>query len=275
MIACSLAIFCVPKESTMVTIELKASGIAATARATAKRKASPGASPLKILIPNRMAQKIMINIESFFPKSSRFTWSGVLFSDVFFRRLAIFPTSVPIPMPVTSYAPRPYVTKLPENTRFVWSPRAAPSGTSSRDFSTDKLSPVSALSSTFRLAHSTSFPSAGTQSPASRITRSPIVTSLDGICFNTPSRMTFASGADICFRLSRDCSAFKVCTVPRIAFIVITTRITIALSKSPRNPDTIAAMISIMTRKSLYCSRKICSVLFFFPSTSSLKPYFS
>ena len=50
---------------------------------------------------------------------------------------------------------------------------------------------------------------------------------LDGICISTPSRITLASGADNCFRLFKDCSAFKVCTVPRIAFIVITTKITI------------------------------------------------
>ena len=40
IMAFSLAIFCVPIACTMVTIELKASGIAATAKATAKRSAS-------------------------------------------------------------------------------------------------------------------------------------------------------------------------------------------------------------------------------------------
>ncbi len=43
--ACSLAIFWVPKDSTMVTMELRASGMAATARATAKRKAFITFSP--------------------------------------------------------------------------------------------------------------------------------------------------------------------------------------------------------------------------------------
>ena len=64
---------------------------------------------------------------------------------------------------------------------------AVPTATSSRFFSTAMLSPVSALSSTFRLAHSISFPSAGIQSPASSITSSPIVTSLDGIRKNMVS----------------------------------------------------------------------------------------
>ena len=147
------------------------------------------------------------------------------------------------------------MAKLPENTRFVWSPSAAPSGTSSNDFSTERLSPVSALSSTFRLAQEMRAPSAGIQSPASMTTSSPTVTSRDGINIRLPSRMTLASGADSCFKLFKDCSAFIVCTVPRIAFIVITTKITIALSASPKNPDTTAAIIKITTRKSLNCSR--------------------
>ena len=222
-----------------------------------------------------MPENTRINIDNFFPKSSRFTCSGVRFSDVFFIRSAIFPTSVFMPIAVTSYLPLPYVTKLPENTLFVWSPSAVPTATSSRFFSTAMLSPVSALSSTFRLAHSISFPSAGIQSPASSITSSPIVTSLDGIWIIFPSLATFASGADNCFKLLSDCSAFTVCTVPSIAFIVITTKITIALSASPKIPEITADMINMITRKSLNCSRNICMVLFFFPSTSSLKPYFS
>ena len=64
------------------------------------------------------------------------------------------------------------------------------------------------------------------------------------------------------FRLASDCSALIVCTVPSIAFIVITIRITAALSTSPINPDATAAMIRIMTRKSLYCSKKICKIVF-------------
>ena len=221
---------------------------------------------------NKIAQNTSIMIDSFFPKSSRFIWRGVRFSDVVFNNLAIFPTSVSIPIAVTSNVPLPYVEKLPENTLFVWSPNAAPSDASSNDFSTDRLSPVSALSSTLRLAHSKSFPSAGIQSPASITTSSPTVTSLDGICITTPSLITFASGADSCFKLFSDCSAFTVCTVPRIALIVMTINITAALSASPRKPDTIAAMIRIMTRKSLNCSRNIWIMLFFLPSTSSLNP---
>ena len=96
-----------PKESTIVTIELKASGIAATARATAKRKESPILPPRNTFMPNTSAQTARIRIASFWPKLSRLTWSGVFFSDVVFRREAILPTSVSMPMAVTIKEPRP------------------------------------------------------------------------------------------------------------------------------------------------------------------------
>ena len=91
----------------MVTIELKASGIAATASATANRKALPGCSPRNTLRANKIPQKSRIKMESFFPKASRFTWRGVCFSEVDFKSPAIFPTSVCIPMAVTTALPRP------------------------------------------------------------------------------------------------------------------------------------------------------------------------
>ena len=62
----------------------------------------------------------------FLTKLIQIDLSGVLFSDVVFKRDAIFPTSVSIPIPVTTNFPLPYVTKLPENTMFTRSP----SGTS-------------------------------------------------------------------------------------------------------------------------------------------------
>ena len=153
------------------------------------------------------------------------------------------------------------------------SPRGASPSIALLSLSTPRLSPVSALSSTLRPAFSTMRPSAGTKSPASRLTRSPTVISAEGIFTNCPFRSTLASGADIFFRLSRDCSALTVCTVPKTALSVITIKITAALSKSPSIPETIAAMIRITTRKSLNCSKKICATDFFFPSASALGPY--
>ena len=66
--ACSLAIFRVPKERTMVTMELSASGMAATARATAKRKALITFSPRsRTLTANKRPHRIKMPMESFLP----------------------------------------------------------------------------------------------------------------------------------------------------------------------------------------------------------------
>ena len=103
----SFAILDVPNASTMVTMELNASGIAATANATANRNASAAFPPLNTWTPNRIPQKIRIRIDKLFPNWSRLIWRGVFFSDAFFNSPAIFPTSVSIPIPVTRKDPLP------------------------------------------------------------------------------------------------------------------------------------------------------------------------
>ena len=76
--------------STMVTMELRASGIAATASATAKRKAFITFSCRhSTLTPNSTAQITRMMIDSFLPNWSRLTCSGVFRSSVFFRSWAI------------------------------------------------------------------------------------------------------------------------------------------------------------------------------------------
>ena len=140
-------------------------------------------------------------------------------------------------------------------------------------FSTGRLSPVRALSAVLRLALSSSRPSAHTASPASSTTTSPGTTSRPGIWMILPSRRTLAVGADICFKLSKEAWAFTVCTVPRMAFMVITARMTTVLSTSPTMAEITAARMRMITRKSANCSRKIRRVVFLPPSCSSLGPY--
>ena len=107
IMAFSLAIFCVPIACTMVTIELKASGIAATAKATAKRSASIIGWPRQICKPSTMAQMIKIAVASLDENLSSETWSGVRRSLVSFIKEAILPISVFIPVPVTNTLARP------------------------------------------------------------------------------------------------------------------------------------------------------------------------
>ena len=108
IMAFSFAIFWVPKDSTMVTMELKASGMAATARATANRNACMGASRrISTLTANKTAQIINIMAERWCPNRSRLTCSGVFFSSVLLSSAAILPISVSMPVSVTRNFARP------------------------------------------------------------------------------------------------------------------------------------------------------------------------
>ena len=119
MIACSFAICCVPIACTIVTIEPSASGIAATARATANINASRTGILRYRLNTKISAQIIRIPPASRLPKRSIESSRGVSFSCVSFIIPAIFPISVFIPVAVTTAIPRPAVTSDPENTILV------------------------------------------------------------------------------------------------------------------------------------------------------------
>ena len=107
MIACSLAIFWVPIACTIVTIEPRASGIAATASATANIIASRSGISRYIDRPNTSAQTARIRYDSFFPKSSNAICSGVFFSFALFKSPAILPISVFIAVSVTKTSALP------------------------------------------------------------------------------------------------------------------------------------------------------------------------
>ena len=77
------------------------------------------------------------------------------------------------------------------------------------------------------------------------------------------------------FRLSRDFSALKYCTVPKIAFRMSTAKMTRVLSRLPENMEMRAAAIRMATSRSLNCSAKTASTLFFLPSASWLGPYWA
>ena len=205
-----------------------------------------------MLSPNTSAQMISIPAARWLPNWSRLICSGVFFSPVLFIRAAILPISVFIPVPVTRTVPRPAATREPENTMLCCSAR----GTFSAlifpvFFSTLIDSPVRELSFTSRECVSSRRPSAATMSPASRSRISPGTTSEDRISCLRPSRRTPAIGAERDFKLSKDFSAFWCSTVPRTAFKRSTAKMTAVLSTSPDIMEMTAAMIKMMTRRSL------------------------
>ncbi len=112
MMAFSLAIFWVPMAWTMVTMELRASGMAATARATANMRESRMAWAPKLPAwyrdrANTPTQMMRIIMASRRLNWSRLSWRGVLRRWVWFIRAATFPSSVSIPVPVITTRARP------------------------------------------------------------------------------------------------------------------------------------------------------------------------
>ena len=151
MMAFSAAIFWVPMACTMVTMEPRASGMAATASATANIRESRMGICRYRLSRNTMPEITMITAASLLLNWSKLTCRGVFFSLVAFIRDAILPISVFIPVPVTTTTPRPRVTRELENTMFTWSARATLSSSSCTAFlSTLVDSPVRELSFTCR-----------------------------------------------------------------------------------------------------------------------------
>ena len=200
---------CVPIACTMVTIEPNASGIAATARATANiRDSSIGVLRYKLRIKTN-AQISMIIAARRLPNWSKLTCRGVFFSSAAFIIAAIFPISVSMPVAVTTALALPPVMREPEKIMLLCSAKGTGELLKVSDcFSTLSDSPVRELSFTIRLWHSKILPSATTRSPASKRRMSPGTTREDGISMVCPSRRTRAAGEDKAFRLFRDFWAF-------------------------------------------------------------------
>ena len=113
IIACSLAIFWVPMAWTMVTMEPSASGMAATASATANIRESSMAIPRYILSTNTTRHITIIAAARRLENWSRLTWRGVFFSSAPLIIEAMRPISVSMPVPVTATMPLPPVIREP------------------------------------------------------------------------------------------------------------------------------------------------------------------
>jgi len=180
-----LRILRIPITSITVTAIRRPSGIAAIASTietrSISRKGRPDTSPtMKMAAVTPITSKVRVLLNAL----SR-TWSGVSSCVSSLRLVAILPSSVWIPVAVTSMRPRPVTTVVPMNTWF------APS---SVFLLTGSLSPVRIASSTAIFVLSMSLPSPGTRSPAARTAISPGTSSRSSISRRKPSRMTVAVG---------------------------------------------------------------------------------
>ena len=125
---------------------------------------------------------------------------------------AIWPSSVAMPVLVTTATARPRTTSVPWNRQFLRSSREHDaSSTSDACLNTASASPVRAASRTPKSATSSSRASAGTRSPASRRIKSPRTSSsLDSRC-HWPSRRTWTIGWAMVRRASNACWALLSC----------------------------------------------------------------
>ena len=101
---------------------------------------------------------------------------------------------------------------------------------------------------------------------------SPGTTSAEGISTRTPPRSTLAVGEDMAFRLSRDFSALKCWTVPKMALRMRTAKMTMVLSRLPETAEMTAATSRMTTSRSWNCSRKTWRPDFFLPSARAFLP---
>ncbi len=125
---------------------------------------------------------------------SRLSWrvSGVISSSVTWSMPLMCPTSVAMPVLVTSSVPAPRVTWVFMKARSIRSPSAESAATASTCLGTGTLSPVRADSSISSVAAVSNRPSAGTRSPASMLTMSPGTSCSIGRVASAASRRTFA-----------------------------------------------------------------------------------
>ena len=176
--------------------------------------------------------------------------SGVRCSLVSSSRRATVPISVAMPVAVTMAVPRPRLTAVPLNTMFTRSPMQAAPSIASMPLSTASLSPVSDASATVSDATSVSLASALTASPSPSRSTSPTTTSVVATCFSTPSRITRAFGAAICWSAATACSALASCTKPSAAFRITMVTMTITSKGTPWRPSSSQAMSEMTTAAS-------------------------
>ena len=170
----------------------------------------------------------------------------------------MLPTSVFIPVAITTPVPRPYITMEDEYAILLLSPKVHVSGnTASASFSAGTDSPVSEASCIFKFAESINRTSAGTMSPSQSNTISPTTNSAAGITLSSPWRNTRAVGALISRNASKEDCAFFSCTMPMAAFKITIANITPASVHSCKTAEITAATIKIHTIGSKICSFSI------------------
>src|ERR1700759_2067972 len=235
MIAPTRASACVPEARIAVTTAGRFSGMAPTAKATAAVKTTVNLSP-RTRFKTIDTTKAIPAIHRICRVSlSSWRVSGVLAACSACSIPEMWPTSVAIPVAVTTNSPEPRVTLVFMYTMSARSPSGVPvTSTGSVPLATGRLSPVSADSATSSVAARSSRPSAGTTSPASIETMSPGTSCSAAISRSWLSRMTLALRIIIFCRAVTAAAAFPSCCRPRTALKSVSRIRTMPVSHSCR-----------------------------------------
>ena len=250
MIALRLASRPTPIARVTVTTAGRPSGMAATASATELISASLTASPsmrgaCTSATTNTAATATRAINASRLPSAWICSCNGVGFSSAAPSRPARRPTSVDMPVSVTTNSARPRTSVVFMNPTLTRSARATSpvAASASSCLSTGTDSPVSIDSSTEVAAVSTNRPSAGTRSPASNSTTSPGTRSAVGTSCTSPPRRTRTMDSSMPLSAASALSARFSWTKPMIALMSSTIPMTIGSFRSPTASDTTAAPI--------------------------------
>ena len=188
------------------------SGTIATAIESATSSRLSGSWPRSRPRATTTATRARALITSTLASPSSRSCKGVLSPPAVLISSAIWPSSVAMPVAVTSATPRPRTTSVPWNRQFLRSRTGVESSSRRSDFlNTASASPVRAASRSPRSASSSRRASAGTRSPASRRIRSPGTRCSLLIRCQVPSRRTCTRGWAMSRRASRACWALLSC----------------------------------------------------------------
>ena len=274
------AMRCTPSARITVTTAPMPSGMAATATATAlitlsRKLTLPAISEPANSTSATQSTVTVITFPSFATVLSRGAGAGLLLC----RRRAILPISVSIPQAVTTHRARPLTQNVPKCAVFARTASAERVTTQSY-FLAGLLSPVSDDSSQRKFSACRMRQSAGIRSPSSSSMTSP-TTSVSASSFTTlPSRTAFASHAESFLSFSMAASARYCCKKPTTAFRRMTNRRMPVSASSVLSPvtkastaESAAARMRMMVMRSANCAKKSRSLLRFFPSCSTFRPF--
>ncbi len=239
-----------PTARTSDRIAGRPSGTAATASDTPiRRMATRSATDSTPLIRasatiTSTAMPITITPSVFETEAISF-WSGESTPSVRSSMSAMAPTSVRIPVPVTTARPTPCTTAVPLKTMSKRSPTGASEPRVAGSLIVASDSPVSEASWSFRPVALSRRASAPTASPSDSTRMSPRTRAAEGTVARTPSRNTVELAAVMTASAATAFSALLSCAKPRAAFAMTMMAITMTSTGTPWAPSASHAISEI------------------------------